>query len=308
MTADSSQSIALVGAGRWGRHILRDLVALGATVHVVAGSEQSVENAREFGAASIVSAIADLPGVDAAVAAPITTAHAEVIDELAATVEGPIYVEKPMTADLESADRLAASLGDRLFVMDKWRYHAGILELARIAKSGELGELRSVQTRRVATGSPHQDVDTLWIHAPHDLSICLEILGEIPELVHANGEYIGDELVGANATFGRDPWLQIEVSNEAPAHRRETRIVCDGGSAVLDGGWAEQITVRQAGGETEQRQTPGELPLLAELRAFLGHVAGGPPPKSSAAEGALIVRRITEIHEFAAAGRSAAVS
>jgi Trk K+ transport system NAD-binding subunit len=33
--------VGLVGCGRWGRHILRDLVALGCEVHVVARSEES---------------------------------------------------------------------------------------------------------------------------------------------------------------------------------------------------------------------------------------------------------------------------
>ena len=43
--------VALVGCGRWGRHILRDLIALGCEVPVVARSEASVERAREGGAA-----------------------------------------------------------------------------------------------------------------------------------------------------------------------------------------------------------------------------------------------------------------
>jgi hypothetical protein len=43
----------------------------------------------------------------------------------------------------------------------------------------------------------------------------------------------------------------------------------------------------------------GELPLLAELRAFVEHLGGGPPPKSSAAEGAAVVRTIATLRELA---------
>jgi hypothetical protein len=44
---------------------------------------------------------------------------------------------------------------------------------------------------------------------------------------------------------------------------------------------------------------PGELPLLAELRAFVGFVNGGPPPRSSAAEGAAVVKAIVRLRELA---------
>jgi hypothetical protein len=39
-----------------------------------------------------------------------------------------------------------------------------------------------------------------------------------------------------------------------------------------------------------------EMPLMAELRAFLAHVGGeGPPPLSSAADGLAAVERLADI-------------
>lgn len=43
-----------------------------------------------------------------------------------------------------------------------------------------------------------------------------------------------------------------------------------------------------------------ELRLLRESRAFVEHRDGGPPPRSSAAECALVVRRIAELRSLAA--------
>jgi predicted dehydrogenase len=295
--------VGLVGVGRWGRYILRDLVALGCEVHAVANSPDSRANAEQFGASSVVGSVAELPRLDGAVAAPIATKHAEVIELLAEHTAGPIYSEKPLTADLGQAERLAATLPERLFVMDKWRYHPGILELARLAKSGALGELRGLATRRVSTGNPHPDVNTIWTHAPHDCTIAIEVLGVLPPLNHAVGETVGGELRGATAILGDTPWVTIEVSDNAPDHRRETRVIGSEAVAILDGGWADHLTVRRYDGSEDQRiGTPGELPLLAELRAFVEHVKGGPPPKSSAAEGLLVVRRVQEIIDRAGAG------
>jgi hypothetical protein len=42
-----------------------------------------------------------------------------------------------------------------------------------------------------------------------------------------------------------------------------------------------------------------EMPLLAELRAFLHHLQGGPAPRSSAAEGLSVVETIAALRALA---------
>ena len=301
---DDRPRVALVGCGRWGRHILRDLSALGCEVPVVARSEASVERAREGGAGTIVPDLASLGAVDGVVVATPTATHAEVVEE-ALGLGVPVFVEKPLTADVESARRLAAAAPDRLFVMDKWRYHPGVRELARIAQSGELGPVVGIHARRVGLGHNYADVNAVWILAPHDLSIALEVLGRVPELRSAVPELVGGELAGMTAVLGDSPWLVVEVSTLAPAHRRELRLVCEGGVAQLDGGYAEHVIVGRAGeieeDAVERRPISGEMPLLAELRAFVEHLQGGPPPRSSAAEAVAIVERIAAMIELATA-------
>ncbi len=72
---------------------------------------------------------------------------------------------------------------------------------------------------------------------------------------------------------------------------------------MLGGGWDDHVTVYRpdASGDlvAERVDTPGELPLLAELRAFVGHLEGGPPPRSSGAEGAAIARVIADLRALA---------
>lgn len=303
-----SPRVGLAGCGRWGRHILRDLLSLGCEVPVVARSEASRDRAHDGGATEIVAEIAALREVDGVVVATPTSTHAEVVEE-ALALGVPVFVEKPLTADLASARRLAAAAPERLFVMDKWRYHPGVRELARIARSGELGAVVGIHSRRVTLGHRYSDVDTVWIHAPHDLVIAYEILGELPPPREAVPELVGGELAGLTAIFGHSPWLVIEVSTLAPAHRRELRLVCEGGVAQLDGGYAESVAVARAGAidadSVEHRPIEGELPLLAELRAFVEHLRGGPPPLSSAAEGVAIVEAVEATIALARAGEVA---
>jgi len=302
--------VGLVGCGRWGRHILRDLLALGCEVPVVARTEESRARAREGGAREVVAEVAALAGVDGVVIATPTATHAAVI-EGALGLGVPVFVEKPLTADVASARRLAGAAPERLFVMDKWRYHPGVRELARIARSEELGPVVGVHSRRVTLGHRYSDVDTVWIHAPHDLAIALELLGSVPEPRQAVAETVGGELAGLTAILGDSPWMALEVSTLAPGHRRELRLVCEGGVAQLDGGYAEAVVVGRAGGidedSVEHRPIAGELPLLAELRAFVEHLGGGPPPPSSAAEGATIVERVAATIALARDGEGATV-
>lgn len=49
----------------------------------------------------------------------------------------------------------------------------------------------------------------------------------------------------------------------------------------------------------ELRPIDTTMPLLAELDAFVGHVRGGPPPKSSAEDALAIVRAIDALRRSA---------
>jgi predicted dehydrogenase len=294
--------IGLVGCGSWGRHILRDLKALGCAVTVVARSPASVERARAGGADAIVAALDDLGPVDGAVVATPTSTHVAAVEALLPRGV-PIFCEKPLCPDPGQARALAGAADGRLFVMDKWRYHHGIEALAAIARTGELGAVRGVVSVREQWGSPHRDVDTLWIHLPHDLAIGLEILGTLPPARAAAAETIDGAAVGLHGFLGSAPWLMVTHSSAAPLTRRIVRLVCEHGSATLNDGYDEAVLVARGmprrGEEPERRPIDPEWPLLRELRAFVEHVRGGPPPRSGAHEHAEIVERLADLRALA---------
>ena len=296
--------IGVVGYGNWGRYIVRDLIALGAAVTVVARDETRGRAALDAGAARVVGAVDDLPDdLGGLVVATPTATHAEVTEQL--ILYGvPIYVEKPLTCDAAAARHLAELAPDRLFVMHKWRYHPGIELLGEIARSGELGPVIGLRTVRVGWGNAHPDVDGVWILVPHDLSIALEILGEIPKPRSAVAEIVGGKWAGIVGLLGDDPWFALEASTAHPIQRREVRLVCRDGIATLSDSYADHVLVTRgepdAGTRDEEtRPISTEFPLLRELRAFLEHLDGGPPPKSSAAEAVADVSAVELLRELA---------
>jgi predicted dehydrogenase len=261
--------------------------------------------ARDHGAATVVERADALPGVAGVIVAAPTTVHAQVVDDVLPR-DVPLFVEKPLTADPGVAARLAARGNGRLFVMDKWRYHPGVEMLGHIARSGELGPVRGLHSTRLGWDGPHPDVDCLWILLPHDLSIAIEVLGGIPEPRAARVERLACGPAGLVALLGDEPWLSIDVSVMSTSRRRELRLVCRDGVAVLPHPQAPQVEIlrafdgsRERLGPPETRAVSSELPLVRELRAFVDHVAGGPPPKSSAREGAAAVACLHRLRALA---------
>jgi predicted dehydrogenase len=275
-------------------------------VPVVARRAASVERARAGGADPVHEDLADLGPLDGVVVAVPTERHAEVVTALLDRGV-PVFVEKPLTNDPTAARAIVDRAGDRVFVMDKWRYHPGVRRLADLARTGALGTVAGLQTRRVQWGNPHDDVDSVWTLAPHDLSIALEVLGGVPTpraaVAHRDGAQVTG-LFGVLHDPGR-PWLHVEVSSRAPLAERRIEVHGDAATAVLGDGWDTEISIVPVGGAApvaERVPTPGELPLLAELRAFVGHLGGGPPPRSSAREGLVVVEALATLRQMAGVG------
>lgn len=298
------QRIGLVGFGQWGRQILRDLLALGCEVTVRTRTEASAARAVEAGAAHGATALASLRDVDGIVVATPSTTHATVTRSVL-DLGVPVFVEKPLTIDVDDARDIVARAGERVFVMDKWRYHPGVQRLRELVGAGTLGEVFGLRTVRVSPSNPHDDADIVWHVVPHDLSVALEIAGAIPvptsALAHREGG-VGSGLFG-HLTFEDGRWMTLEVAANAPTHTRRIDVYGSDGVASLADGWDEHVILTRTPVSGAQEVTTidaaGELPLLAELRAFVDHLAGGPPPRSSAAEGLRAVETIAQLRTLA---------
>jgi predicted dehydrogenase len=297
-------SIALVGCGRWGRLVLRDLLALQAEVTVVATGDNA-HVAAEAGA-RVVARAGDLPRVDGIVVVTPTSTHADVIESILPRGV-PIFCEKPLCDDPRRARRLASAGGDRLFVMDKWRYHCGVRELAAIAHSGELGAVVGLRTLRIGYGQAYRDTDCVWTLLPHDLAIAAEILGGVLTPRHAVADFANGEPMGLFAVSANDPgpWHVVELSIRSPKRKRAIKLLCADGVAILEDAYADHIVLvnnpstKATSEPTVRRPIACEMPLRVELAAFFDHLKGGPPPKSSAAEAAEAVVTIAEIRRLA---------
>lgn len=292
--------IVLVGCGIWGRKILSALVELQQEIVVVETSEAAVAMlAADFGI-SAVSRVDNCSAADGFVVATPASSHAEIVRSLLSYGK-PIFVEKPLTTDLQSAQDLARLGSSQVFVMHVWRYHAGVIALAQIAASGELGGVNVLRTERKNWTSPRKDVDSTWTLVPHDLSIAKAILGHIPEPVFACAELLDGRAVGMLAIMGKGaPFAIFDTSNRYKDKRREIRLHCERGVAWLPDETSSQVFIQREG-ESQPSFRPFDFvpPLRVELETFIRHLDGGPPPPTSIGEGVEVVEAVLRLRKLA---------
>jgi predicted dehydrogenase len=291
----SRPTIAVLGVGRWGSNIVRDLAAVGADVVAVDPDASARDRALELGAVVSVAILDEAAGADALVIATPASRHEA--DALAlAHFPGRIACEKPLATSTASARVIVGTIGDRLTVLHVWRYHPGVEMLGDLARSGVLGEITALATVRTNWTSPRTDVDPVWTLLPHDLSIAAEILGVVPIPVSATVERIDGRAVGIWARFGSAPPLIVEASTRSGERRRDIRVHGTRAVAVLrDGDDHVEILSGSSTRPDIERVAFDPTPALRrELAAFVDHVRGGPAPKTDAAEGLAVVAAVEQ--------------
>lgn len=148
-------------------------------------------------------------------------------------------------------------------------------------------------------------MDAFFTLLPHDVSIALAVFGSIPTPRFAHAELVDDRAVSICAVLSGPHYLVIEAGNRYADKRREVRLHCRDGVAVLPHGEADWIEVATDDPDDpehpriERRSLPSDPPLRRELEVFVKHLGGGPPPKTTAAEGALVVETVAALRRMA---------
>ncbi|MGY8771586.1 MAG: Gfo/Idh/MocA family protein [Pirellulales bacterium] len=280
MSNKKNKHIGLIGCGRWGGHILRDLKSLNCIVSVVAPSEKSVTNAQERNADFVVASIEvlDCSTIDGFIVASPTATHSDVIKQIA--IEGkPIFTEKPLTNSLQTARELVESHGELIFVMDKWKYHSGITKLRELISSGDYGAVKRINLKRIQWKTPHKDVDPVWILMPHDISIAQYLLDQTPQALFATGQKLNsDSLSSLHATLCvGDINIIIEVAGDTVCTERSVHVVCERGSLWLPCSDSDHLLFQQDSnvfnGSPESIPFEPNMPLFDEVKTFVNYLS-----------------------------------
>jgi predicted dehydrogenase len=100
------------------------------------------------------------------------------------------FIEKPMArsvAECEELVQLASARGLTLMVGHTFLYSAPVRRMREIIENGDIGDIRYISARRLNLGLFQKDINVAWDLAPHDISVILYILGELPLSVNCRG-------------------------------------------------------------------------------------------------------------------------
>ena len=87
----------------------------------------------------------------------------------------------------EDLVRLADAKGRILMVGHILRYHPAILKLQQLIHDGALGKINYLYSNRLNIGKIRTEENILWSFAPHDISVMLSLLNEMPTRVSCQG-------------------------------------------------------------------------------------------------------------------------
>lgn len=188
--------IALVGAGYWGKNLLRNLYELD-VLHTVCEVNKEIIDERKKAFPDVeytssykeILANKEIRGV--VIATPAATHYQKVKKTLLADKD--VYVEKPLALKVEEGEELVKLAKERnriLMVGHLLQYHPAVLKLKDLIRNGELGKIQYVYSNRLNIGKLRTEENILWSFAPHDISVILMLLGEKPVKVSAFGSDI----------------------------------------------------------------------------------------------------------------------
>jgi UDP-2-acetamido-3-amino-2,3-dideoxy-glucuronate N-acetyltransferase len=185
--------IAVVGAGAWGANLIRVFHQLGVLYRIC---DFSADRLRELAAtypnAKTGTSLEDVLD-DAAVGAVVIAAPAEchyAIARKALLAGKDVYVEKPLTLHCEEAavlTELAERTGKILMVGHLLEYHPAIIRLQEMIEQNQLGPIEYIYSNRLNMGKVRREENALWSFAPHDISVILLLLKQLPIQVTATG-------------------------------------------------------------------------------------------------------------------------
>ncbi|MCX6041392.1 MAG: Gfo/Idh/MocA family oxidoreductase [Caldilinea sp.] len=237
--------IALVGYGYWGPNLARNFHQLAGVklAYVVDPNPAARAQAEQrYGcatAARLDEILADPALAGVVVATPARTHFTLARDALAAGKH--VLVEKPLTMDLDEGAALIALARQQqltLMVGHVFEYNPAVRYIKTLIEQGELGEIFYLYSRRVNLGRVQSDVNALWSIAPHDISIVLYLLGQMPDAVRCQGaSCLNDnveDVVFLTLFFPNNLLCHVHASWLDPSKTREMTVVGSHKMVVYD--------------------------------------------------------------------------
>ena len=234
------------------------------------------------------------------------------------------------SAQCEELLAIAERKGLTLMIGHTFLYSPAVRKIKELLKSGEVGELQYISSRRLNLGLFQKDINVAWDLAPHDISIILYLMEAAPMTVSCRGNaHVTpgiEDVTNMCLSFKGGPFATIHNSWLDPRKVREMTIVGSRRMIVYDDVQPlEKLKVYDARVERPPHYdtfaefhysyhygdifTPyikQEEPLKVECQHFLDCINTGASPVSNGRQGLAMVK-ILEASSLSLKSRGVAV-
>ena len=187
--------VAVVGCGYWGPNLVRNFRSL-SDCQLTDLCDVSTSRLKHLQSlypdvATHVSFDDMLNGRDLdaiVIATPVRLHHKLAMQSLSAGKH--VMIEKPMAGSVTQCDELAGVARKKkltLMVGHTFLYSPHVRKIKEIVKSGDIGDILYISSRRLNLGLFQKDINVVWDLAPHDISIIQYLMEELPEAVNCQG-------------------------------------------------------------------------------------------------------------------------
>lgn len=181
--------IAVIGAGIWGKNIIRNFYNLNVLDTVC---DIDVENLnfvkQEYKGVKTTTDITDVmkdPEINGVIVVTPSHTHYKVVKAMLS--EGKhVYVEKPISTVSQEAKELTELADEKglvLMVGHLLLYHPAVNRIKMLVENDALGEITYVQSDRLNINYFKNDRSVMWDLAPHDVSMISYIMSSQPSRV-----------------------------------------------------------------------------------------------------------------------------
>jgi len=300
-------NVAVVGMGYWGKNLVRNFYDLGALSSICDWQEsvetsckhqyENVRFCREFS-----SVLAD-PAIAAVALATPAVSHYEMA-RAALKAGKDVFVEKPLAIEVRQGEELVELAETRhriLMVGHILKYHPAVVKLQELIHTGALGKIHYMYSNRLNIGKIRTEENILWSFAPHDISVMLSLLNEIPSRVSCQGgAYLNRQVFDVTLSqfdFPSGVQAHIFVSWLHPVKEQRLVVVGSEKMAVFDDATDHKLILYPHKVEWKNRvptavKAKGEVvtlenrePLKAECQHFLDCVKSRTVPLTDGREG-----------------------
>lgn len=320
MAITVTHKVACIGAGYWGQNLIRNFDDLGALAWICElDLDRRVHIAALYPTVKVAETVdqvfADPEVAGVAIATPAET-HGELVRR-ALLAGKDVFVEKPLCLSVEEGQKLVTLACEKqrvLMVGHLLWYHPAVLKLKELVEAGELGRIRYIYSNRLNLGRFRREENILWSFAPHDISVILGLVGEMPDAIEAQGgNYLHDRIADVTVSllsFPSGVKAHIFVSWLHPFKEQKLVVVGDRQMAVFDDvekehklllyphaiSWKNHVPIAT---KAEARPVPfaPDEPLRAECLHFLECIRTRHTPRTSGQEGLRVLTVLQQCQE-----------